>query len=109
VTNPKLDEPDGEKPPYNSDPMDQPAPEQNIFAWGRVVERFVQEHPEPAFTWPEIQTAARVERDSRLREFAFQKNFQMVDWFLDNPQENIPDDLLALTQAYTRDDHEVEE
>jgi hypothetical protein len=97
----------GDKPPYNSDPMDQPVPESNIGAWAREMERFVLSNPQPMFTWAGIQEAARVEREARLHEFAFQKNFQMVDWFLDNPVENLPDDLLVKTQGYTRNNWEV--
>jgi hypothetical protein len=96
-----------DKPPYNSDPMDQPAPEENVFAWGREMARYWENNPEPAFTWAHIQHQAVLERNARLRKFASQKNYGMVDWLLDHPVENLPDDLLAKTQGYTRNNWEV--
>jgi hypothetical protein len=100
--------PDGPNRPYNSDPKDQPAPETNFAQWLAAMVRYVEAEPGPAFTWEEIQEAARVETEARLIENSIQKNFESVDFMLDHPFEKFPDALLAQTQGHTAKTHPLE-
>lgn len=76
--------------------------------WMKQMERDVLANPEPAFTWLQIQRDALTERKARFTEFASQKNYEMVDWFIDNPPEFVEEDMLFKTQALTKNTHEME-
>ena len=97
-----------ERKPYNSDPMDQPAPEVNFKRWLAEMVRYVERDPGPPLSWDDIQNAAHVETEARLIEFSFQKNYRAVDAILENRYRNYPDDLLLETQGYTAKTHPLE-
>lgn len=74
----------------------------------RQMERDVLANPDTPFTWVGIQRAALDERKARFTEFASQKNFRMLDWFFDNPPQELPADLLRKTQGYSKNTHPLE-
>lgn len=74
----------------------------------KQIEREVLANPDPPFTWFEICRDALVERQARFTEFASQKNFEMLDWFMDNPPQELPADLLRITQGYSKNTHPLE-
>ena len=97
------------------DPMDTPDPNyhdgDNATDLARI-EQEVLANPDPPFTWDQIRAAARQELHSeaftaRITESHVQKNSEIVDSMLDmmNGNETLPDDLLAKTQAITRETH----
>lgn len=99
--------------------MDAPEPEKNFVAYMRAVERYVVETQEPPLTYEGLLDAADVERAARLNEFAFQKNYEMVDYILDGQPRISPEIMpegpegptmsrLEYTQSLTKKTHHME-
>lgn len=72
------------------------------------IEAQVLANPDTPFTWAQIQRDALDERKARFTQFASQKNSEMLDWFFDNPPEELPSDLLRKTQGYSKNTHPLE-
>lgn len=74
----------------------------------KQIEADVLANPDPPFTWQQIRRDALTERKARFTQFAIQKNFGMLDWFMDNPPQELPADLLRKTQGYSKNTHPLE-
>lgn len=54
------------KPPYNSDPLDQPAPPSKVSAWQLAAEAVAADPPPGRWVWTSVVHLADVERRNRL-------------------------------------------
>ncbi len=56
------------KPPYNSDPLDQPAPPSKVSAYELANQAVLNDPPRPRFfAWVDIVRSADIERRNRLK------------------------------------------
>lgn len=99
-------------PVKTPDPMDLPEPGYKEGDNSRFMDEClarVLADPDPAFTQAKILEDAQEEWKARITEFHVQKNSRMVDWLFDHPPGNdLPPDLLTITQQYVAKTHPLE-